>query len=133
MIVVTLESAKAEILALRTKCGLDLNLEVVTLPGGSSSGIGPCNNEPDSEVEGTADAIRLIHGHLKAARIMIVSGDLITDVQINRIADLHRAHRSAVTALFSPLWVEPKDVQIPGPKTKPKKGHWQPMKYSRFF
>ena len=54
-------------------------LDVVTIPAQSMSG----SISSQTEEFGTADAIRLIHDKLKASRIMIVSSDLVTDVQVS--------------------------------------------------
>ena len=57
---------------------MDLVLDVVSIPALSMSG----SISSHGEEFGTADAIRHIHDKLKANRIMIVSSDLITDVQV---------------------------------------------------
>ena len=82
VIVVTLESAKAEICGISKKYNLDMVLDVVAIPAPSMSG----SISSQSEEFGTADAIRHIHDKLKANRIMIISSDLITDVQVLQIS-----------------------------------------------
>ena len=57
-------------------------LDVVAIPAPSMSG----SISSQSEEFGTADAIRHIHDKLKANRIMIISSDLITDVQVLQIS-----------------------------------------------
>jgi hypothetical protein len=42
--------------------------------------------------------------------------------QIRHLTDLHRVHRSSVTSLFAPIAIDPKQVQVPGPKAKQKTG-----------
>ena len=84
IIVITLESAKAEICALPKKYDLDLVLDVVTIPTTSISASSSSHGCETMDL-GTADAIRLIHDKLKAKRIMIVSSDLITDVQVTTV------------------------------------------------
>ena len=50
---------------------------------------------------GTADAIRLVHPKLSSAnRVMVVSGDLITDFAVHHLTDLHALHNASVTALY---------------------------------
>lgn len=114
VIVVALEAFKGEVAALPRKFGLDgLSLDVVTYDDGGAE-----------EDAGTADAIRLVHPKLKAKRVMVVSGDLITeDFPVHHLTDLHSLHHSSVTALYAtqdPKF-NPKTVPVPGPKTKFKK------------
>ena len=80
VIVVTLETAKAEIAGIPKKYNLDMALDVVAIPAQSMSG----SISSQTEEFGTADAIRYIHDKLKASRIMIISSDLITDVQVSK-------------------------------------------------
>ena len=61
-------------------------LDVVTIPTLSTSG----SISSHGEDFGTGDAIRHIHDKLKANRIIVVSSDLVTDVQVNKTCgDLH--------------------------------------------
>ena len=110
VIVVALESSKAEILALPKKYHLDLALDVVTY-------------QPDHEYDsGTADAIRLVHPKIVANKIMVISGDLITDFAIHHLTDLHGLHNASVTALYAKnKGRNPKSITVPGPKTKFKR------------
>ena len=117
VIVITLDSAKTEITNLPKKFDLELTLDVVTIPALSMSG----SISSHGEEFGTADAIRLIHDKLKANRIMVVSSDLVTDVQLRHLTDLHSVHSSSLTALFSHSVLDHKSVEVPGPKSKPKK------------
>ena len=80
VIVVTLETAKAEIAGIPKKYSLDMVLDVVAIPAQSMSG----SISSQTEEFGTADAIRYIHDKLRASRIMIISSDLITDVQVSK-------------------------------------------------
>ena len=57
---------------------------------------------PEAEDEaGTADAIRLVHSKITANRVMVVSGDLITDFAVHHLTDLHALHNASVTALYA--------------------------------
>ena len=106
------EDAKSDLSSIpRRFGGLEgLHLEVVVLqPGGGAGDLG------------TADAIRLVSPQLVSPRLMVVSCDLVTDVQIHNLTDLHRVHGAAVTALFSRS-PDLKATAVPGPKSKPKKG-----------
>ena len=42
--------------------------------------------------------------------------------QIRHLTDLHSVHRSSLTALFAHSTLDPKSVEVPGPKSKHKKG-----------
>jgi hypothetical protein len=55
-------------------------------------------------------------------RVMVLSCDLVTDLPIHNLADLHRVHGAAVTALFARAGLDHKTIPVPGPKSKPKKG-----------
>ena len=41
---------------------------------------------------------------------------------MRHLTDLHNVHSSSLTALFAHSTLEPKQVEVPGPKVKPKKG-----------
>jgi len=102
-IVVVPESAKNEVARIPDKFGLNIRLDVVGIPG--------------QEEWGTADTIRHISDKISGSDILIVSGDLILDQGVRGVADLHRQHRSALTALFSHSGLDPKTVEVPGPKS----------------
>lgn len=53
---------------------------------------------------------------------MVVSCDLVSDIPLQNVFDLHRTHQSTVTALFSQSPPEMALVSVPGPKTKFKPG-----------
>ena len=42
---------------------------------------------------------------------------------MRHLTDLHNVHSSSLTALFAHSTLEPKQVEVPGPKVKPKKGN----------
>lgn len=110
VVVVVHDSVRAEVAAVPKKYGLEgLRLDLVSPP-------------PNVEDFGTADALRLVHPRLSSQRIMIVSSDLVTDVPMHNLTDLHRVHGAAVTALFAKSPIDHKSQPIPGPKSKPKKG-----------
>lgn len=108
VIVIVHDHVKSEVAAIPKKYGLKLELDL-------------CTVSPQEDL-GTAESLRLVHEKLIADRVMVLSSDLITDIQIHNITDLHRVHGSAVTALFSRAGLDPKNVPVPGPKRKPKKG-----------
>ena len=93
VIVVAPEAVRHEVSALPKKHSsfLDgLALDVVTY------------ESPELEDEaGTADAIRLVHSKITANRVMVVSGDLITDFAVHHLTDMHALHNASVTALYA--------------------------------
>lgn len=121
VIVVAADNLKNEIASIPKKYGGlgNLSLDVVPLHSSSSSGASTVAAVMDS---GTAEALRLIHDRLKSPHIMIVSSDLVTDLQIHNLTDLHRVHNASVTSLFFKNQLDFKAIPIPGPKSKPKKG-----------
>jgi len=114
VVVVAPEAVKADVATLPRNHGLldGLALDVVTYP----------SLEEEDEA-GTADAIRLVHPKLSGNRILVVSGDLITDFAVHHLTDLHALHNASVTALYGSQEgrPEPKTIPVPGPKSKFKK------------
>ncbi|KAJ3686172.1 hypothetical protein LUZ61_015336 [Rhynchospora tenuis] len=83
-----------------------LNVEVVKTPGDV----------------GTVGAIRAVAPFLISTDILIVSGDLVSDISPGAIAATHRRHGAAVTALFCPAPVSGgADSSTSGGKDKAKK------------
>ncbi len=107
VIVVVQEDAKVEVQSLPKATGLELNLDIVTIP--------TCEEDC-----GTADSLRRVHDKLTAQTIFVLTSDLFTDLSVHQLVDLHRIHRSSVTALFSKASLNLKDIVVPGPKSKPK-------------
>lgn len=69
---------------------------------------------------GTADSLRLISDRLKSD-VLILSCDLVSDVDLNGVLNVFRMHNALVaTLLFHPQTSE--NIIIPGPKTKNKPG-----------
>ncbi len=52
---------------------------------------------------------------------MLVSCDLISEVQLHQLSDVHRVRGAAVTALFAERGHQG-PIPVPGPKSKLKKG-----------
>jgi len=86
---------------------------------------------------GTADSLRLIYEKIKVnilyftataetnhyvflqTDILVVSCDLITDIPLHNLFELHRIHQSCITSMFSQI--HPQEVSVsrgPGPKSK---------------
>ncbi|CAL0324992.1 unnamed protein product [Lupinus luteus] len=75
-----------------------------------------------SEDVGTAGAIRAISHHLTAKDILVVSGDLVSDVPIGAVAATHRRHDAVVTAMLCSAPVSgPSESGSSGGKDKTKK------------
>lgn len=71
---------------------------------------------------GTAGALRAIDHHLTAKDILVVSGDLISDVPPGAVAAAHRRHDAAVTAMLCSTPVSgPSESGSSGGKDKAKK------------
>ncbi|OAY80535.1 Translation initiation factor eIF-2B subunit gamma [Ananas comosus] len=71
---------------------------------------------------GTAGALRAVAHHLTANDVLVVSGDLVSDVPPGAVAATHRRHGAAVTALLCPVPVSgPSDTGSSGGKDKAKK------------
>lgn len=73
----------------------------------------------DAEDLGTADSIRLIHEKINTD-FLIISCDLITDVDIREILNLYRKYNASITAVMLPAPKLPDDFVTPGPKNKQK-------------
>ncbi|XP_020215641.1 translation initiation factor eIF-2B subunit gamma [Cajanus cajan] len=75
-----------------------------------------------AEDVGTAGAIRAISQHLTAKDILVVSGDLVTNVPLGAVAATHRRHDAVVTAMLCPAPVSgPLESVSSGGKDKTKK------------
>ena len=111
-IVLAPDAIRGEVSSLPKRFGLNLKLDVVAVG----------SNNSDCEVTGTADALRLVHDKLTSPRIMVVSSDVVTDLQLHHLTDLHRVHRASVTSLFARQTLDQKSIPVPGPKSKPKSG-----------
>nr|XP_006818161.1 PREDICTED: translation initiation factor eIF-2B subunit gamma-like [Saccoglossus kowalevskii] len=104
-ILICLESACTDIknaLAYNTK----LNLDIVSIP--------------TDEDWGTADSLRYIKDKIKTD-IIVLSCDLVTNVSLHHIADVHRTYDSTITMLLSNIPEESTDnITVPGVKSKRK-------------
>ncbi|KAG2703746.1 hypothetical protein I3760_06G151200 [Carya illinoinensis] len=71
---------------------------------------------------GTAGALRAIARHLTAKDIMVVNGDLVSDVPLGAVAAAHRRHDAAVTAMLCSAPVSgPSESRSSSGKDKTKK------------
>lgn len=104
-IVIVSESTKFDVSTSLEKLGLKIKLEIVGIP--------------EAEDLGTAESIRLIHDKIYTD-FLVISCDLITNIDISEILNLYRKHNASVTALMLPLPKVPDDFVTPGPKNNQK-------------
>ncbi|XP_072758124.1 translation initiation factor eIF2B subunit gamma [Anoplolepis gracilipes] len=104
-IVVVSELTKFEVSAALDKLSLKIKMEIVGIPG--------------AEDLGTADSIRLIHEKIYTD-FLVISCDLIANIDISKILNLYRKHNASITALMLPVPKVPDDFVTPGPKNKQK-------------
>lgn len=104
-IVVVTENIKNDVAACMDKLSFGMKLELVGIPSG--------------EDFGTADSIRSIHDKLHH-HCIVVSCDLIADIDISELVNSFRKHNASISALMLPSPKIPQDFVTPGPKTKQK-------------
>lgn len=104
-IVIIAEATKSDVSTSLDKLGLKIKIEFLGIPG--------------AEDLGTADSIRLIHEKIYTD-ILVISCDLITNVDILEILNVYRKHNASVTALMLPTPKLPDDFITPGLKNKQK-------------
>lgn len=104
-IVIIAEETKSDVSVALDKLGLKIKLEFVGILG--------------AEDLGTADSIRLIHEKIYTD-ILVISCDLITNVDVLDILNLYRKHNASLTALMLPMPRIPDDFVTPGLKNKQK-------------
>ncbi|XP_014472664.1 PREDICTED: translation initiation factor eIF-2B subunit gamma isoform X2 [Dinoponera quadriceps] len=104
-IVVVSETTKSDISLSLDKLGLKIKLDIIGIPG--------------AEDFGTADSIRHIHEKI-FTDVVVISCDLITDIDLSDIINLYRTYKASVTALMLPIPKIPDDFVTPGPKNKQK-------------
>ncbi|XP_033330331.2 eukaryotic translation initiation factor 2B subunit gamma [Megalopta genalis] len=73
----------------------------------------------NAEDLGTADSIRHIHDKIHTD-FLVISCDLISNVDICEILNLYRKHNASIAALMLPIPKLPDDFVTPGPKNKQK-------------
>lgn len=104
---VVFETQKAEIQSVIDKTDLVIKVEYFPIPS--------------TEDLGTADTLRLLHEKLKSD-VIVMSCDLISDINLNNVLDLFRKHDASLcTLFFNPQSQE--QIVIPGPKSKHKPGN----------
>ncbi|XP_012256048.2 translation initiation factor eIF-2B subunit gamma [Athalia rosae] len=104
-IVIVSESIKNDVLITMDKIDIGIKMDLVGIPGG--------------EDLGTADVLRLIHEKLYTD-FVVVSCDLLTDINLSGMLDSYRTHSASITALLLQVPTLPDKFVTPGPKSKQK-------------
>ncbi|KAG7212412.1 hypothetical protein KM043_012729 [Ampulex compressa] len=104
-ILVVSETTKNDISMSLDKLGLKIKVEIVGIQ--------------DAEDLGTADSIRLIHEKIHMD-FLVISSDLIADIDICETLNLYRKHNASITALMLPVPKLPDNLVTPGPKSQQK-------------
>lgn len=104
-IIIVIESMKREITAAIDKLNLSIKIEYIGIQ--------------DGEDLGTADALRFIGDKINHD-FVVVSCDLIADINITDILNSHRIHNSSLTALMLSSPKVPSTFITPGPTSKQK-------------
>lgn len=102
--VVVLEEDKSNILNALEKCPLKIKYELIVIPS--------------DEDWGTANSLHHISSRV-TTDLVVVSGDLITNVNLDDVLNLYRKHDAALTTLFFNNGPE-EWIELPGLKTKAK-------------
>ncbi|XP_076758003.1 eukaryotic translation initiation factor 2B subunit gamma [Xylocopa sonorina] len=105
VIVITSESMENSVSATLNSLNLKIRTDIVAFK--------------DAEDLGTANSLRLIHEKIYTD-FLVISCDLIADVDIQEILNLHRKHNASITALMLPAPKVPNDFVTPGPNNKQK-------------
>lgn len=89
IIIIVLDSAITQFhQILPNVCNQKLKLDFITIP--------------DDEDMGTADALRHIRDKIEKD-VFVVSCDLVTDVALHHLADVHRSHDASLSVLLAPV------------------------------
>ncbi|XP_041475354.1 translation initiation factor eIF-2B subunit gamma-like isoform X2 [Lytechinus variegatus] len=107
VIIITLESFGKDLRQKLKSCGeTKLELDIVTIP--------------NDEDWGTAESLRHIRDKIKTD-VLVISSDLITDIELHLLADIHRKYDSTITTL---LYQQPdqglEGITVPGTRSKKK-------------
>lgn len=101
---VVLDEDKSNILNALEKCPLKIKYELIVIPS--------------DEDWGTANSLKHISSRV-TTDLLIVSGDLISNINLNEVLNLHRKHDATLTTLFFNTGPE-EWRELPGLKTKAK-------------
>lgn len=103
-LVVVLDEDKSNILNALEKCPLKIKYELIVIPS--------------EEDWGTANSLKHISSRV-TTDLLVISGDLITNINLNEVLNVHRKYDAALTTLFFNNGPE-EWIELPGPKTKAK-------------
>ncbi|XP_033115124.1 translation initiation factor eIF-2B subunit gamma-like [Anneissia japonica] len=108
VIILTLDSTKGAIYRALKSTQIQIKMDFVTV-----------SSEEDL---GTADSLRILNEQRKIKTdILVVSCDLITDIALHKLVDVHRTYDSTMTALMMALPEQSSEsLTIPGTKSKKK-------------
>ncbi|XP_011495858.1 PREDICTED: translation initiation factor eIF-2B subunit gamma isoform X2 [Ceratosolen solmsi marchali] len=104
-IVIVSDAVKVDVVAAIDKLNLTIKTDVIGIP--------------DAEDIGTADSIRFIHDKIHSD-FVVISSDLIANIDISETLNLYRKHNASITALILQTPKTPEDFVQPGPKSKQK-------------
>ncbi|CAG9138528.1 unnamed protein product [Plutella xylostella] len=102
--ILVLDEDKSNILCSLEKCPLKIKYELIVIPA--------------DEDWGTADSLKHISSRV-VSDLLVVSGDLITNVNVTELLNLYRKHDAAIATLFFDNGPE-EWIELPGVKTKAK-------------
>lgn len=102
--VVVLDEDKSNILNALEKCPLKIKYELIVIPS--------------DEDWGTANSLKHISSRV-TTDLIVISGDLITNVNLNEVLNLYRKHDAALCTLFFNNGPE-EWIELPGIKSKAK-------------
>lgn len=103
-IIVVLDEDKSNILNALEKCPLKIKYELIVIPS--------------DEDWGTANSLKNI-SHRVSTDLLIVSGDLISNINLNEVLNLYRKHDAALATLFFNNGIE-EWIELPGLPSKSK-------------
>ncbi|XP_072941026.1 translation initiation factor eIF2B subunit gamma [Epargyreus clarus] len=102
--VIVLDEDKSSILSALEKCPLKIKYELIVIPA--------------DEDWGTANSLRHISNRV-TTDLIVVSGDLITNINLNEVLNLYRKHDASLASLFFDNGPE-EWIELPGLKSKAK-------------
>lgn len=103
-LVVIIDEDKSNVQNALEKCPLKIKYELIVIPS--------------DEDWGTANSLKFISNKV-TADLLVVSGDLITNINLNDVLNLHRKYDATLTSLFFNNGPE-EWIELPGPKFKSK-------------
>lgn len=104
VMVVVLDEDKSNILNALEKCPLKIKYELIVIPS--------------DEDWGTANTLKHVSTRV-VSDLIVVSGDLITNANLNEVVNLYRKHDASLATLFFNNGPE-EWIELPGPKSKAK-------------